>query len=121
MRHASTCLTCCSPQCVHNLYTVSRECITYTTPIRTCSPQIPTTNFLHLCTEQDRLEIQSEIKKQDDALDAIGDHLDRIMDMAQEMNQQLVQSDTKIDRIAVRNEVIDGDMKAMQRKMKGLK
>lgn len=43
------------------------------------------------------------------------------MDMAQEMNQQLVQSDAKIDRIAVRNEVIDGDMKDMQRKMKGLK
>lgn len=65
--------------------------------------------------------MQSEIQKQEDALDQIGDHLDRIMNMAQEMNQQLVGSDQKIDRIAVRNEVIDGDMRDMQRKMKGIK
>lgn len=73
------------------------------------------------CTDKDKAEIQSEIQKQEDALDQIGDHLDRIMGMAQEMNQQLVGSDQKIDRIAVRNEVIDGDMRDMQRKMKGIK
>lgn len=71
--------------------------------------------------DEDRDEIQAEIRQQDDALDAISAHLDNIQNMAVAMGDTLKEQDTKIDTIANKTETVDITMKAQQKQMKKLK
>lgn len=66
----------------------------------------------------DRAKIQGEVQQQEDAMDLISQHLDNIQNMAVAMGDTMRDQDSKIDRLAGRNDFADDSMKDLQKRMK---